>query len=521
MPPKKQLNRDQLEPAMQEAIRRFGHRRNFSGADIGYRWTDGKVTDELVVRVHVTRKLPEAEIVVSEIFPKEIDGFPLDVIQGDYRTAEAGLSRTRQEVRLSTLMAGLSVGRSRGGAGTIGLFVIDRKTGRAGLLSNWHVLAGANARVGDSILHPAPSDGGWPIRDSVARLGRWMLEHDGDAAVAFLKPGRTWLPVHYGSNLIATFARRSRIGETLVKSGRSTGVTQAKVDGEGIYRIRYEIRPGIQEPRDIAGFKLVPQVAGNPSDEELSSPGDSGAVWIDPSEGAAVGLHFAGETSSAPSAEEAIACHVDKVLNRLDVRIATYEDLQDTGPEEDSFYPEEGEPEPRRIGAEYTPAPDGPIWPFPFPPRWPEPLPPILWPRPFPWPQPYPWPEPWPTNPYPSDAKVVRPQEFQDQTRMHGLEDRTGRPFPSTTELGDLFAILKEEIIRAGIDGRAITPSSSIYHPGQIGDPVATLIAVINRSRRFMALGLPRMSRYDIRFASTYYDVCYEIWKLLHEEDLR
>lgn len=502
MTSKKQTDRGKLESALETAMNHFGHRANFTGADIGYRWTAGKETDEIVVRVHVRNKLPLSELSESEILPKEIDGVPLDVIQGDYRTVEASQRRTRRRQRSSTVMGGLSVGRRNGGAGTIGLMVIDQHSGRPGILSNWHVLAGARARAGDDIVHPGPTDGGRPNRDSVAQLDRWMLDRGGDAAVALLYPGKAWLPIQYGSNLVVTGARRSRLGEILVKSGRTTGQTAAKVDGEGIYRVRYETRPGIEEPRDIAGFKLVPRKQGNPEDEEISSLGDSGSVWIEAKSQTAVGLHFAGETSADPLAEEAIACNIETVLERLDVRIARFDDLP---------LDEDGAELAGTRGGEYIPHEDGPIWPYPWPPVWPRPLPPRFGPYPYPWPGT----DPWPFDPFPIDPRVIdldRRFEAMAGFAAEGMRSRQA-------QLSMIFGILKAEIEAAGINTTKITRLTYIYRENLIGDPIPTLVKVINQSKEFKRLGLPRITRNDFRRAATYNDVCMTILELLRDEE--
>ncbi len=376
------ISRDRLDRAMQEARKRFGHRDNLTGIDIGYRWTEGKPTKTLAVRLHVKRKLPESELESSLVFPEELDGVPLDVIEGDYRLPEAApLPTQRYRARLPYVMGGVSISRMENGAGTGGLLVIDKSTGRPGVLSNWHVLAGPHARTGDPVLHPGALDGGVPVRDEIGHLDRWILSDRGDAAVAFLDESRAWIPLQLGTFREVSNVRRSTLGEVLTKSGRSTGLTTGRVDGEGFYRLRYEVSPGVFEDRDITGFKLVPEEHGNPDDVEVSMGGDSGSAWVDGESNTVVGLHFAGETSSAPGAEHAIACNMDSVLEALDIRPATFSDVLARTQE---------------IGSEFTPNPlDPPI--YPVPPQWPSPP---CWPGWPPGPRPFPSPYPDPWDPY-------------------------------------------------------------------------------------------------------------------------
>jgi len=156
------------------------------------------------------------------------------------------------------------------------------------------------------------------------------LDADGDAAIAHLTGDRSWLPFVFGTFAIPGTARDSRLGELLVKSGRTTGQTEGRVDGEGTYFINYDVRPGVQRRIGIRGFKLVAKEPNNPGDVEISSGGDSGSLWYHESSGDAIGLHFAGEISADPRHEHAIACNLSRVLERLNVRLATAEDLLKT-----------------------------------------------------------------------------------------------------------------------------------------------------------------------------------------------
>jgi hypothetical protein len=357
MAKKKTFTVEALEDARLQAERLYGRRENFTGADYGPRWKDGKPTGDVVVRVHVRRKLPESALEGDVILPKEINGIPLDVIEGDYRATdpEAGQSLGHRKM-LPYLMGGSSCGRAHEGTGTVGMMVQDRDGKWPGILSNWHVMAGARARPGDAIEHPGPADLPAPGTGTpVARLERWMLNRRGDAALARIDPGKPWLPLQLGTFAEIRSTRRVELGEELTKSGRTTGVTTAQVDGIGVYRVTYEVAPGRREPRDIEGFKLVALEPGNPGNAELSSAGDSGSSWSNPETGEGVGLHFAGETNPDPRAEHAIACHLDAVMEELNVEPLTFEAL---------YQPITAGQAGPQAAAEWTPQPDGPDSPW-------------------------------------------------------------------------------------------------------------------------------------------------------------
>lgn len=330
MTDRKKPSQAKLEKAMNAAFKRFASRKYVTGIDIGYKWEGGKPTKTVCVRVHVNEKMPDQALEAAVIFPKEIDGIALDIIQAEYKPTAARVHPDRKKP-FPVLMGGISIGHRRVSAGALGGFVVDNVTGRPAILSNWHVLAGPKGEPGDAVLHPGPEDEGVYPFDTVAALGRSILNMNGDAAVAHLKDGAPWTPFMYGNGLLPNNPRNSRLGETLEKSGRSTALTKAKVDGEGIYKIPYITGSGSEELKHIRGFKLVSVKAGNPDDIEISSCGDSGSFWLDPGSGSAVGLHFAGEVSSDPAAEQALACNITSVLDELDVRLATVEDWQGAG----------------------------------------------------------------------------------------------------------------------------------------------------------------------------------------------
>lgn len=520
MPAKKKHSRADLDKAVRTVVARFGHRPNFTGADVGYRWTEGKRTDELCVRVHVERKLPQSEIEASDVFPPDIDGIPLDVIHGPYRpslTAEG----TGHRARFSHVMGGISCGRLGDGTGTIGAVVIDEQSGKPSILSNWHVMAGARARVGDEILQPGEIDSGVPGRDGIARLQRWMLDSDGDAATATLGAARSWLPVQFGTFAVFTGARNSRLGEVLVKSGRTTAQTQARVDGEGIYRLTYEVAPGRFEARDIRGFKLVPVKDGNPDGDELSSGGDSGSTWYNAGSGEAVGLHFAGETSPDPTAEHAIACNMPRVLERLNVRLATYGDLLAAG----ISAPDRVERQ-SPIGTGLTINPD---WEDPR-----LPIPPIGWPWPQPWPGPWPWPWIDPRairNPSPlgSDPRFEGPAvpqprrmpRFNDARRLRRRGERTGTTAVATAPerlnlIDDIWPRLQTALSgNPDFTSARLHDLLSDFMPE--GDAQFAIAHALNNSGAFFDLWPGKFFGTDFDTAVSFAHVCGDIHRVIEE----
>jgi hypothetical protein len=100
----------------------------------------------------------------------------------------------------------------------------------------------------------------------------------------------------------------------VIKSGAISGETHGLIDGvEGGYPIDYALYGDARRWMD--GFRIVSDPAAPSS--EISLGGDSGAVWLDLTTGAAVGLHFAGEDGLGPQAEYALAHPMAAVCERL------------------------------------------------------------------------------------------------------------------------------------------------------------------------------------------------------------
>ncbi|MFC1463243.1 MAG: hypothetical protein ACFLMY_00190 [Candidatus Brachytrichaceae bacterium NZ_4S206] len=322
MSTKKKTHTPTIEDAYREALAKYAHRENVTGIDVGYKYTNGERTGTLAVRIHVLEKIPELALEASEIFPEEILGFPVDVIQADYKPlwqlgAEA--TTTDRRARLAQLQPGISIGHPGITVGTLGMIVRDKRSGRPAILSNWHVLAGSNAAApGDPILQPGPHDGGRAPRDAVGALERMMLNEDGDAAIALIAMDtRPFSPEILDLDIAPDSLADPNIDDLIVKSGRTTGVTRGRVDGKGRYFISY---PSVGRV-GIAGFNIVPREPGNPSNEEISSGGDSGSVWLKEGTTTVVGLHFAGEQDPRPSEERALACYATRVFDGLQIEL--------------------------------------------------------------------------------------------------------------------------------------------------------------------------------------------------------
>ncbi|MGB9825660.1 MAG: hypothetical protein ACPLRU_03205, partial [Desulfofundulus sp.] len=240
---------------------------------------------------------------------------------------------------------GISIGHYRISAGTFGAVVKDRATGEPLILSNNHILANATdgkdgrAAIGDPILQPGPYDGG-QARDRIGTLLRFspllrsVQETECPVAEAMVKAGNMLVHLvrpHYqlkmfqyyrGANIIdAAVARpdspdiidgeileigkvegvaRATPGQEVMKSGRTSGVTEGSVTAVGV---TLEVEIGNNEK----GW-FTDQVVT----DMISRPGDSGSLVLD-REKRAVGLLFAG------SEKYTVFNRIEHVLSRLEV----------------------------------------------------------------------------------------------------------------------------------------------------------------------------------------------------------
>ncbi|MEA3015502.1 MAG: endonuclease mitochondrial [Sphingomonadales bacterium] len=297
---------------------------NITSVGIGLKNGDGPIS----LQFTVGRKASglELEALDTEALPESItlpDGtmVPTDVIERSYRKSfelvqPETVNERRQ--RRDPIQPGISISHPSGTAGTIGLIVYDRATGAPCVLSNWHVLHGNRGAVGDAIVQPGPADNNNSAGNGAGNLLRSHLGNAGDCALARIEGRRFERAVF---ELAVTPRRMARValGDSVVKSGRTTGVTYGIVRRvDVVAKIDYG-QPTGEQP--IGAFEIGIDPRRRPGDGEVSKGGDSGSAWLVTRNGRATdifaGLHFAGEASTS-SDEHALACYPSSVQKKLD-----------------------------------------------------------------------------------------------------------------------------------------------------------------------------------------------------------
>jgi hypothetical protein len=198
-------------------------------------------------------------------------------------------------------------------AGTLGMVTYDDK-----ILSNAHVIAmnpktGAFLNPGAPILQPGSLDGG-VLDDRVGELEAYIpidfdpdAENYADAAIGSIddvdeaSPGEQFSET--GDYWIEEWTTVSN-GDTVRKSGRTTGVTTGKVIHTNVsVVVRYGSR--------LAYF--VDQIVVTQENWSFAAPGDSGSA-VD-KDGEFVGLLYAG------SADCAVICKAEHIIEGLDIDV--------------------------------------------------------------------------------------------------------------------------------------------------------------------------------------------------------
>lgn len=140
-------------------------KKNVVGVMSGREHKNGQATERDAVCVLVKEKLPMVQLADEDLVPRNFlengQEIPTDVI-------EVGEIRALHKAKHRPLLPGTSIGHFAITAGTLGIVVV--RGGQEYILSNNHVLANENdAQAGDAILQPGPHDGGTE-NDKVAEL---------------------------------------------------------------------------------------------------------------------------------------------------------------------------------------------------------------------------------------------------------------------------------------------------------------------------------------------------------------
>jgi endonuclease G, mitochondrial len=302
------------------------------GTDI--KKTAGNETGELCIQFAVDKKLsPEAiDAAVTRFLPSKVQLDNGLFVKTDIVENAAYLNHTiigagqrsgivePRKGKSDPLRPGISVSSSSGVPGTVGA-IVELPTGDTKfILSCAHILYD---HLGDkSVYQPALDDGGTIGDSRIGELVGWYIGAKGDMALAKVEAritSNSILDLNVQPKRIAAV----EIGDILVKSGRTTGVTYGIVrDTNRWFSVPYP-SVGTKTLTNCIYIEIDP--ARQPADGEISQTGDSGSLWMIYDGGytdIAVGMHTLGETASGLENEYAIAMPILPIMNHFNIRFS-------------------------------------------------------------------------------------------------------------------------------------------------------------------------------------------------------
>ncbi|MER9656618.1 S1 family peptidase [Mesorhizobium sp. M0152] len=270
-----------------DRVRTIFEDENIIGAGIARKVAGEERTKDLSIVFYVRRKIPTPQLPSDRVLPPILAAANGRAVYTD--VVEIGDIVPQANIMKSPLKSGFSVGHKDITAGTLGAIV--KKAGKRFLLSNSHVLANSGLGAsGDAILYPGPQDGGEEPGDVVAKLSAFTPFAAGasftntlDAALAEVDEDRLGAideDIWSATPPLKVAAPQREMA--VKKRGRTTNETLSVVrDVDFRVLVRYE---GV----GVVGF------TGQVLCDTYTDGGDSGALVVDQSSGAIVGLHFAG-----------------------------------------------------------------------------------------------------------------------------------------------------------------------------------------------------------------------------------
>jgi endonuclease G len=319
--------KDALQAAVRQVATEYLKQPNITSIGLGYKTVDGKPTDEVVLQFTVSQKVaPElVDNIGAKPIPETITAngitFKTDVVERDFEPHPVPVeieTKTDRKRRIDPIVPGVSIGQFQVTAGTLGCVVKDLATGEPRILSNWHVLQGGTGKLGDAIVQPGSYDDNRIDQNGVGFLVRSLLGLGGDCAIA--RPsGRGLSDQVLDLGVAVRKIGDPELGDAVVKSGRTTGVTYGRVTRiHTISKLSYNV---VGE-QTIGGFEIGPDPERPAENGEISMGGDSGSAWLAVDEGGnatdmMLGLHFGGNRGG-PS-EFALACYASSVFEKLEI----------------------------------------------------------------------------------------------------------------------------------------------------------------------------------------------------------
>lgn len=288
---------------------------------IGSKQVGGDSTGILAITIHLTQKRPLSDVPAEERIPKEIEGFPTDVIEHPQirsvltvpsAPSTEALNDNADKYRPMQGGCQIQVGKM---IGTLGCGVLDLKDGSRSILSCAHVLLEGETvyqpttwhqhRIGDvkRTVFSSQVDGG------IAAIDYYSDEVTNDILGIGKITGIFDLKDKYP--MYQDFIKDFPLGYPVKKCGRTTGVTSGKIT-----HVNYNCTDDNKEfgkSRSVYGQLYIKGDV-----QRFADHGDSGAVIVD-NQNRVVGLLWLAD----PILGFGIAAPIKQVMNELNIEVLT------------------------------------------------------------------------------------------------------------------------------------------------------------------------------------------------------
>jgi len=268
-------------PDVREELMRFP---GVTRVAVGIRERGGKLTDEIVFRVHVELKLPVSALPPDQIIPKSIRSVPTDVVVKRKPVPETGFNDENDTRTYSPLVGGSSVSAEDADPhipATMGCFCRRTTDNKVVLLSNRHVLFEPDGGIGKGVGHPLWRKSCCCASGRIGTVLAFNIELD--CAIAELDPDIPFAP---------KVRRILRADGSVEQEGTILG-DAAPVAGDEVYKVgvRTGLTRGIITDIDGTDVEVTPIAPFT----RMSRGGDSGSVYISLVTGMVCGLHKQGD----------------------------------------------------------------------------------------------------------------------------------------------------------------------------------------------------------------------------------
>jgi hypothetical protein len=272
------------------------------GTSVGLKRVDGELTREFAIVIHLTKKRSAKDVPPNERIPKEIEGFPTDVIEHDQPEPCSDGSKRRPVLGGAQLAIGSTYG-------TLGCIVKDSRYSTYYALSNYHVLFPGNVAAAN-VFQPKTD----PVCDMIGNSKQGILTSYVDCAYCTLDShGVTWTAqiIDLGGVTGSRTVTWADLPYAVKKRGRTTLLTTGRITS--IY----------YSGRRTDGWVFQAQQYIETNGGNFSEPGDSGSVLVD-NDVKVVGLLWGSAGSNGA------ASPIDSVRAALQIEVVKYNAAQDT-----------------------------------------------------------------------------------------------------------------------------------------------------------------------------------------------